>query len=44
MALVRKLRSERTEGLMDCRKALIDAGWDYDKAKELLRKEGVRKT
>jgi len=33
---VKKLREETGHGIMDCKKALSDAGGDYNKAKEIL--------
>ena len=39
-AQVAKLREMTGAGLMDCKKALTEAGGDLDKAAELLRKKG----
>ena len=38
---VKELRELTSSGVMDCRKALQEAGGDLDKAKELLRKRGL---
>src|SRR5690242_1003197 len=37
---VRKLREMTGAGMMDCKKALVEAGGDLDKAVEILRKKG----
>ncbi len=37
---ITKLREETGAGIMDCKKALIEAGGDFEKAKEILRKKG----
>jgi elongation factor Ts len=39
-AMVSKLREMAGAGLMDCKKALVEAGGDVEKAAELLRKKG----
>lgn len=39
---VNKLRQITGAGMMDCKKALTEAGGDYDKAIELLRKKGQK--
>ena len=39
---VKKLRDQTGAGMMDCKKALVEAGGDYDKATELLRKKGQK--
>ena len=39
--MVRKLREETGAGMMDCKSALVEAGGDMDKARELLRKKGL---
>jgi elongation factor Ts len=39
--MVGELRESTGAGLMDCKKALVEAGGDADKAVELLRKRGV---
>lgn len=41
-AEVNKLRQITGSGMMDCKKALEEAGGDYDKAIELLRKKGQK--
>jgi elongation factor Ts len=38
---VAKLRSQTGAGMMDCKKALTDAGGDFDKARTLLRERGL---
>lgn len=40
---VAKLRSETGAGVMECKKALLDAGDDYEKAKGLLKERGLAK-
>ncbi len=40
-SLVKKLRDETGAGMMDCKKALIEAEGDLEKAKEILRKKGI---
>ena len=37
---VQKLRKMTGAGMMDCKKALIEAGGDYEKAKEIIREKG----
>jgi elongation factor Ts len=37
---VRQLRDETGAGMLDCKKALEDAGGDVDKAKEILNEKG----
>ena len=39
---VNKLRQETGAGMMDCKKALTEADGDFDKAKEILRKQGQK--
>ncbi len=39
-AEVNKLRKQTGAGMMDCKKALVEAEGDFDKAIELLRKKG----
>jgi elongation factor Ts len=39
---VNKLRQMTGAGMMDCKKALTEAGGDFDKAVELLRKKGQK--
>lgn len=41
--LLKKLREETKAGVADCRKALEDAGNDYEKAKKLLLERGLEK-
>jgi len=41
MKLIQELRDRTGLGLMDCRKALEEAGGDIDKAIEVLRKKGA---
>jgi len=38
---VRELRELTGAGMMDCKRALIDAGGDVEKAQEILRKKGL---
>ncbi len=38
---VKKLRDKTGVGMMDCKKALTEAGGNFDKAVELLRKKGM---
>lgn len=40
-SLVKELRDETGVAMMDCKKALVEAEGDKDKARELLRKRGV---
>jgi elongation factor Ts len=40
--LVKKLREQTGAGMMDCKKFLAAAKGDYDKAVEMLRKEGQK--
>jgi elongation factor Ts len=40
-SLVKELRDETGVAMMDCKKALVEAEGNKDKAKELLRKRGV---
>ena len=42
-ALVKDLREKTGVGMMDCKKALVEAGCDIDAAAELLRKAGQAK-
>ncbi|MBN8824722.1 MULTISPECIES: translation elongation factor Ts [unclassified Spirosoma] len=39
---VNKLRQETGAGMMDCKKALTEADGDFEKAKEILRKQGQK--
>jgi elongation factor Ts len=41
--LLKKLRTETSVSLADCRKALEESNNDYEKAKESLRKQGLEK-
>jgi elongation factor Ts len=41
--LVKRLRDETGAGMMDCKRALEEAGADMDRAAELLRKKGIAK-
>ena len=41
-AEVNKLRKATGAGMMDCKKALVEAGGDFDKAIEVLRKKGQK--
>lgn len=41
LALIQQLRDRTGIGMMDCKKALIEAGGDIDKAVEILRKKGI---
>jgi elongation factor Ts len=38
---VKRLRDATGAGMMDCKKALVDAGGDFDKAVDLLRQRGL---
>ena len=38
---VKKLRDMTNAGMMDCKKALVDAGGDFDKAATILREKGI---
>ena len=40
---ITKLRAQTGAGMMDCKKALEEAGGDYDKAIDCLRKRGEAK-
>jgi len=40
-AVVKKLRDKTDAGMMDCKKALIEAKGDFDKAVDLLRTRGL---
>jgi elongation factor Ts len=42
-ALVKELRERTGAGMMDCKKALVEAGGDIDAASEILRKSGQAK-
>lgn len=39
---VKKLREQTGAGMMDCKKALAEAGGDFEKAIEILRKKGQK--
>ena len=39
--LVRDLREKTNAGMMDCKRALAEAGGDLDKAEEILRAKGI---
>ena len=39
---VKRLRDQTGAGMMDCKKALAEAGGDFDKAIEVLRKKGQK--
>lgn len=41
MDLIKELREKTGAGVMDCKKALISANGDLNKAIEILRKEGI---
>ncbi|MBN2364734.1 MAG: translation elongation factor Ts [Calditrichaeota bacterium] len=41
--LVKELREKTGAGMMDCKKALVEAGGDMEKAVEILRKRGIAK-
>jgi len=38
---IKRLREKTSAGVVDCKKALREAGGDIDKAVEILRKQGV---
>jgi len=40
--LIKKLREKTAAGIMDCKKALKEAGNDLEKAVEILRKKGIK--
>jgi elongation factor Ts len=40
---VRELRERTGAGMMDCKKALVEAGGDFDKAVTILREKGISK-
>src|SRR5690606_23540141 len=42
-ALVKELRERTGAGMMDCKRALVEAGGDLDQAVEILRKAGQAK-
>ena len=39
---VKKLREATGAGMMDCKKALVEAEGDFDKAIDILRKKGQK--
>ncbi|PYQ63282.1 MAG: elongation factor Ts, partial [Acidobacteria bacterium] len=39
--LVADLRAETGVGMMDCKRALVDASGDFEEAKKILRKRGL---
>jgi len=39
--LVKTLRDKTSAGMMDCKRALTEAGGDLDKAEDILRKKGI---
>ena len=41
-SIIKKLREQTGSGMMECKKCLTQAGGDYDKAIEILRKEGQK--
>lgn len=43
MSLVKKLREQTGVSILECKKAIVEANNDYDKAAELLRKKGFEK-
>ena len=43
MSDVKKLREMTGAGMLDCKKALEEAGGDIEKAKEILRVKGLAK-
>lgn len=43
VSLVKKLREETGAGVMDCKRALVEAQGNMDKAKEILHKKGFAK-
>jgi elongation factor Ts len=40
-ALVKQLREKTNAGMMDCKKAHVEAGGDLEKAEDILRKKGI---
>ncbi len=41
-SMVKKLRKETGAPMMDCKRALVEAGGDWDKAKDALRLKGLQ--
>ena len=39
---VNELRQKTGSGMMDCKKALVESGGDFDKAIDILRKKGQK--
>jgi elongation factor Ts len=39
--MVRKLREETGAGMMECKSALVEAGGDVERSREILRKKGL---
>lgn len=39
--LVKKLREKTNAGMMDCKRALTEAGGQFDKAEQILREKGI---
>ncbi|HEX2088466.1 MAG TPA: translation elongation factor Ts [Actinomycetota bacterium] len=39
--LVKRLRDETGAGMMDCKRALVETGGDFEKARDLLRTRGL---
>jgi len=40
-SIVKELREKTNAGMMDCKRALTEAGGDLEKAEEILRKKGI---
>ena len=40
-AIVKELREKSGAGMMDCKKALVEANGDMEKANDILRKKGI---
>jgi elongation factor Ts len=40
-AMVKELREKSGAGMMDCKKALVETGGDFEKSIDLLRKKGI---
>ena len=40
---IKQLREMTGAGIVDCKKALEEAGWDINKAVEILRRKGIAK-
>ena len=43
MSLVKKLREQTGISILECKKAIVEANSDFEKAEELLRKKGFEK-